>query len=81
MRWMTYREIGEQRGIDAASARRLATRNNWKRRPMDDGSGMVQALVPTDKLTAITRRRTTWRDEIAALRQQVERLAQRLDSQ
>jgi hypothetical protein len=79
MRWMTYREIAEQRGIDAASAKRLATRNKWKRRPMDDSSAVVQVLVPADKLITPSLAKTTLREEVAVLRIQVARLTERLD--
>jgi hypothetical protein len=78
MRWMTYGEIAEQRGIDRASAVVLVRRNKWQRRPMGDGTARIQVLVPADKLT-VPRHVNPLRDEIATLRLQVARLTQRLE--
>ena len=79
MRWMTYREIAETRGIDLASARTLVRRNRWERRRVGDGTALMQVLVPGDKVTARDRPRAALRDEIAALRRQVAHLSERLE--
>ena len=80
MRWMTYAELAEVRGIDRHSAIRLARRNRWKRRPVGDGSPLAQVLVPEDKLLIPPgHSKTTLREEVAALRIQVARLTERLD--
>lgn len=79
MRWMTYGEIATHRGISRQIAVRLVQRHKWQRRPVGDDTPLVQALVPEDKLTPTGHARTL-RDEVAALRLQVARLAERLDS-
>ena len=78
MHWMTYAEIAEQRGITRESAIVLVRRNQWQRCPMGDGTSRIQALVPMDKF-AVPRHVDPLRDEVAALRQQVANLTERLD--
>lgn len=48
--WLTYDEIAERRRISRLSAHKLVRRNKWERRPMGDGSPLVQVLVPSDKI-------------------------------
>ena len=48
-RWLTYDELGRNRGIDRLSAAKLAARHRWRRQK--DNRGAVQVLVPTDWLT------------------------------
>jgi hypothetical protein len=44
-RWMTYPELGEAFGITAASAKRLAIRRRWPKRPGNDGRARVGVPV------------------------------------
>ncbi len=46
-RWMTYAELGQARGINTASAKRLASRRKWRRQPGNDGTARV--AVPVDE--------------------------------
>jgi hypothetical protein len=46
-RWMTYAELGLARGINTASAKRLAARRKWRRQPGNDGTARV--AVPLDE--------------------------------
>jgi hypothetical protein len=46
-RWMTYAELGHARGINAASAKRLAFRRKWRRQAGNDGTARV--AVPVDE--------------------------------
>ena len=46
-RWMTYAELGLARGINTASAKRLAARRKWRRQPGNDGTARV--AVPFDE--------------------------------
>jgi hypothetical protein len=43
--WMSYRELGESRGISAASAKRLALRRHWRRQQGNDGTARVAVPV------------------------------------
>jgi hypothetical protein len=43
--WMTYAELGEARGINAASAKRLAIRRHWRRHRGNDGTARVAVPV------------------------------------
>jgi chromosome segregation ATPase len=52
-RWMTYGELGEARGINTASAKRLAFRRKWRRQAGNNGTARV--AVPVDEV----RRRTS----------------------
>lgn len=45
-KWMTYRELGEALRIEPASAKRLAIRRRWPKRPGNDGRAGVG--VPYD---------------------------------
>ncbi len=45
-RWMTYQELGEALKIEPASAKRLAIRRKWPKRPGNDGRARVG--VPFD---------------------------------
>ena len=47
-RWLTYDDMAERLGITADSARRLATRHKWPRRPGNDGRALV--AVPAERL-------------------------------
>lgn len=40
-RWLTYRQLAEQRGISPASAKRLAMRKRWRRQAGNDGIARV----------------------------------------
>ncbi len=53
-RWMTYAELGQARGINAASARRLAYRRKWRRQAGNDGTARV--AVPVDEAARRTGR-------------------------
>ncbi len=85
-RWMTYRELGQARGISRSSAERLARRLKWPRQAGNDGFARV--LVPeawlslTDDLPDIGGRRTdalaTLRVSVENSRQQTELLRERL---
>ena len=44
IRWLTYAELGQVRGISTASATRLAFRRKWRRQPGNDG--IVRVAVP-----------------------------------
>lgn len=48
MRWLTYDDMAEALGITPDSARRLAARHGWPRRPGNDGHALV--AVPDDRL-------------------------------
>jgi hypothetical protein len=43
--WMSYAELGHARGIDAASAKRLALRRRWRRHLGNDGTARVAVPV------------------------------------
>jgi hypothetical protein len=45
-RWLTYAELAKLRGIDRASAFKLALRHKWSRQK--NNKGQVTVLVPTD---------------------------------
>jgi hypothetical protein len=45
IRWMTYAELGQTRGISTASATRLAFRRKWRRQPGNDGIARVAVPV------------------------------------
>ena len=47
-RWLTYDDMAEALGITPDSARRLATRHKWPRRPGNDGRALV--AVPEERL-------------------------------
>lgn len=47
-RWLTYDDMAETLGITPDSARRLATRHKWPRRPGNDGRALV--AVPEERL-------------------------------
>lgn len=46
--WMSYAELGQRRGISAASAKRLAIRRQWRRHRGNDGTARV--AVPVTEL-------------------------------
>jgi chromosome segregation ATPase len=45
VRWMTYAELGQARGISTASATRLAFRRKWRRQAGNDGIARVAVPV------------------------------------
>src|SRR5579862_3357442 len=45
VRWMTYAELGEARGISTASATRLAFRRKWRRQGGNDKTARVAVPV------------------------------------
>lgn len=47
-RWLTYDDMATALGITPDSARRLATRHRWPRRPGNDGRALV--AVPEERL-------------------------------
>lgn len=47
-RWLTYDDMAEALNITPDSARRLATRHRWPRRPGNDGRALV--AVPAERL-------------------------------
>ncbi len=47
-RWLTYDDMAEALNITPDSARRLATRHKWPRRPGNDGRALV--AVPEERL-------------------------------
>lgn len=47
IRWLTYAELGEARGISTASATRLAFRRKWRRR--SGNAGTVTVAVPVSE--------------------------------
>ena len=47
-KWMSYAELGEALGIEPASAKRLAIRRRWPKRPGNDGRARVG--VPFDAI-------------------------------
>jgi hypothetical protein len=47
-RWLTYDDMAEALNITPDSARRLATRHKWPRRPGNDGRALV--AVPAERL-------------------------------
>jgi hypothetical protein len=47
-RWLSYRELAELRGIDAASALKLSRRRGWRRRK--NNQGQMQVCVPANVL-------------------------------
>lgn len=54
VRWLTYVELGQVRGISTSSATRLAFRRKWRRQPGNDGIARVavpiaEAQPRTDK--------------------------------
>jgi hypothetical protein len=55
VRWMTYAELAEARGISVASATRMAFRRKWKRQPGNDGTARVAVPIGEEKRTHGTR--------------------------
>jgi hypothetical protein len=47
LRWLSYSELGQARGISTASAIRLAFRRKWRRQDGNDGT--VRVAVPADE--------------------------------
>jgi hypothetical protein len=47
LRWLSYRELGQARGLSTASAIRLAYRRKWRRQDGNDGT--VRVAVPVDE--------------------------------
>jgi hypothetical protein len=47
LRWLSYRELGQARGLSTASAIRLAFRRKWRRQDGNDGT--VRVAVPVDE--------------------------------
>ncbi len=47
-RWLTYEDMGAALGITTESAKRLAMRHKWPRRPGNDGRALV--AVPEERL-------------------------------
>ena len=43
-RWLTYEDMGVALGITSESAKRLAMRHKWPRRPGNDGRAVVAVL-------------------------------------
>ncbi len=87
-RWMTYGELGEARGINTASAKRLAFRRKWRRQAGNDGTARV--AVPVDEVRPRTGRPLSATEDIsrlvssleaalATLREQLERERDRAD--
>ena len=48
VRWLSYSEMGEVLGITPASAKRLAIRRKWSKRPGNDG--LTRVAVPVDRI-------------------------------
>jgi hypothetical protein len=86
MSWVTYNELAAARRITAESAKRLAQRNGWQRRQADDGTHLVQILVPQDLLapreaqSLLPPEAAALREEVASLRRIVMQLVERLDA-
>jgi predicted nucleic acid-binding Zn-ribbon protein len=87
-RWMTYAQLGQARGINAASAKRLAFRRKWRRQAGNDGTARV--AVPVDEAARRTGRTDQDADAfdrlvsgleaaLATLREQLERERGRAD--
>jgi len=87
-RWMTYAELGLARGIDAASAKRLALRRRWRRQAGNDGTARVE--VPLDEARPRTSKQAAAEEAarlissleaaLATLREQLERERKRADA-
>ena len=87
-RWMSYTELGQARGINTASAKRLALRRKWRRQAGNDGTARV--AVPLHEITPRTSKALAARDEVtrlvrgleaalSTLREQLERERSRAD--
>ena len=50
-RWLTYEDMGVALGITSESAKRLAMRHKWPRRPGNDGRALV--AVPEERLEEV----------------------------
>src|SRR5687768_5562377 len=48
--WLSYAEMGRAMGITTASAKRLAIRRKWAKRPGNDG--LTKVAVPAERLSA-----------------------------
>jgi hypothetical protein len=48
IRWISYRELADARGISLASAKRIANRRRWPRQAGNDGTARVG--VPQDEM-------------------------------
>src|SRR3984957_18826892 len=64
-RWMPYGEPGEARGINTASAKRLAFRRKWRRQAGNDGTARV--AVPVDEVTRRAGRALNATEDISRL--------------
>jgi outer membrane murein-binding lipoprotein Lpp len=81
IRWVSYSELSDIRGISKASAFRMANRRKWERRKGNDGT--VRVAVPVsalerqsdarsdDRSDALSGRISELEAEIAALREQI----------
>jgi chromosome segregation ATPase len=90
--WMTYAELGQARGISAASAKRLAIRRHWRRQQGNDGTARVAVPVTeatrredkagdatSDDAGDVTRAITALETAVTALRDQLEQANERAD--
>jgi hypothetical protein len=88
IKWMTYGELSQVRGISVASARGLVYRRRWRRQAGNDGT--MRAAVPVDEVTAQTGIAQSSRDDftqlvsslesaLSVLRAQLERERSRAD--
>jgi hypothetical protein len=62
LRWLSYAELGQARGISTASAIRLAFRRKWRRQDGNDGT--VRVAVPVDETNPQTEAADSDRDGI-----------------
>jgi hypothetical protein len=65
IRWMTYGEISQARGISLASARGLVYRRKWRRQPGNDGTTRV--AVPLHETSLRTGHDATIADNVSRL--------------
>jgi hypothetical protein len=89
IKWMSYLEISDARGISVASAKRLTLRRKWRRQAGNDGTARV--AVPNSELTPraktsknfvaadAARIIETLETAVSALREQLERERDRAD--
>jgi hypothetical protein len=64
-KWMTYVELGQARGINIASAKRLAYRRKWRRQPGNDGT--IRVAVPIEEIRRRTGNGRSTRDDVTRI--------------
>jgi hypothetical protein len=72
-RWLTYAELADIRGIDRQSARRLVSRQKWRRQK--DNQNIVRVYVPTQGAAPLRPKQDMSADMTAVMTTDMSRIA------